>query len=233
LISLAGIRARVRTRFPRLAASYRELKEAVRMIRYGRRHLADTFSTIYHQRLWGETETVSGPGSILATTKSVRTELPALLESIGARSLLDAPCGDFRWMSGTPIELDRYIGVDIVPDLIEANQRRYANSTRDFRVSDITRDPLPRVDVILSRDYFIHCSYAYIKASIANFRRSGSTYLLTTTYEQLRKNENVLTGSWRPLNLQLAPFKFPSPQKLIVEEGDLGRSLGLWRLADL
>jgi hypothetical protein len=163
----------------------------------------------------------------------VRTELPGLLESIGARSLLDAPCGDFRWMSETALPIESYVGIDVVADLIETNQRSYADPTREFHVSDITRDSLPCVDVILSRDYFIHCSYAYIKASIANFKRSGSTYLLTTTYEQLRRNENVLTGSWRPLNLRLAPFKFPPPQKLIVEEGELGRSLGLWRLADL
>lgn len=233
MTSLQAIHARLRTRFPRLAASYRDLKEAFRVVRYGRRHIADIFSTIYHQRLWGATETVSGPGSILATTTSVRSELPALLESIGARSLLDAPCGDFRWMSETALRLERYFGVDIVPNLINDNQKRYADPSRDFHVSDITRDPLPHVDVILSRDYFIHCSYAYIKASIRNFKRSGSTYLLTTTYEQLRQNENILTGSWRPLNLRLAPFKFPPPERLILEEGELGRSLGLWRLSDL
>jgi hypothetical protein len=136
-------------------------------------------------------------------------------------------------MSETRLRLDRYIGVDIVPELIEHNRLRYADPAREFRAADITRDPLPRVDVILSRDYFIHCSYAYIKRSLANFKRSGSTYLLTTTYPDVRRNSNVLTGSWRPLNLELAPVSFPEPGSLLAEEGEMGRSLGLWRLSDL
>ncbi len=203
------------------------------MLVYGRRHVADTFTTIHRKRLWGSTESVSGPGSLLAATAAVRSELPILLKSIGATSLLDAPCGDFAWMSKTPLQLERYIGVDIVAELIHDNRNRYGAPTREFMVGDVTRDELPRVDIILARDYFIHLSNAYIKASLANFRRTGSTYLLTTTYTEISRNQNVATGSWRPINLELSPFNFPPPQQLIREDGEFGRSLGLWRLTDL
>ncbi|HEX8999730.1 MAG TPA: class I SAM-dependent methyltransferase, partial [Blastocatellia bacterium] len=76
-------------------------------------------------------------------------------------------------------------------------------------------------------------------AALRNFKRSKSEYLLTTTFPKTEVNEDILTGEWRPLNLQRAPFNFPEPLRLInercTEEGDryADKSLGLWRLSDL
>jgi hypothetical protein len=63
--------------------------------------------------------------------------------------------------------------------------------------------------------------------------------LLTTTFTSTRANHDIVTGDWRPIMLQQAPYGFPEPVALINEgctEFD-GRypdkSLGLWRLADL
>ena len=63
-------------------------------------------------------ESLSGPGSCLFHTAEIRRRLPMLLQNLGVRVLIDAPCGDFHWMSHTELRLDRYIGVDLIPALI-------------------------------------------------------------------------------------------------------------------
>ncbi|HSE33387.1 MAG TPA: hypothetical protein VLA93_17580 [Pyrinomonadaceae bacterium] len=120
-----------------------------------------------------------------------------------------------------------------VPDLISRNQKLFEGERRRFAVRDITRDPPPQTDVILCRDCFIHISFARIRAAMSNFRKTGASYLLCTTHTTVRENIDCTDGSWRSLNLQLAAFKFPPPSKLIIEDAELGKCLGVWRLRDL
>ena len=198
----------------------------------------DIFTQIYHRNEWGDSESVSGPGSSIARTSVVRAKIAVLLEEFGVRSLLDAGCGDFNWMKEVKLDLNRYIGADVVPELILENRRKYGDATRSFLITDITRDKLPRVDVILSRDCLVHLSFDDIFAAIQNFKESGSTYLLTTTFASVDRNTEINTGAWRPLNLQLFPFDFPAPLKLIDEKRahqgvSVHKYLALWTLQEL
>jgi hypothetical protein len=204
-----------------------------------RGYMESTFAPFFTENLWGDDESVSGPGSNLWRTAMLRSELPDLIKEIGARTLLDAPCGDFNWMKATALDVEQYIGADIISDLITRNQKLYANDRTQFLVLDLTRDKLPRVDVILSRDCLIHFSYRHIAAAIRNFKRSGSTYLLTNTYPRWQKNTNIHTGAFRHLNLMLPPFNFPPPLKHLDDRHPhedaqfFGKILGLWKLSDL
>ena len=194
------------------------------------------FRRIYRMNLWRGSDSRSGPGSSLEETAVVRGELPRILASVGARSLLDIPCGDFFWMREVPLDLDRYIGADLVSGLVEDNNRLYGNEVRRFVRLDIRTDPLPKVDVVLCRDCLDHLAFTDIRASLDNVARSGAQYLLATTYPD-RTNEDIRTGDWRPLNLQAAPVGLPSPIELINERsrkpGYPDKSLGLWRVSDI
>jgi len=229
----------LKSTFPGGALAYGRVKDYSRDIFLGDRDAEAIFSEIYERNLWNDPESASGRGSTLQRTTVIRRELPSLLKDVGAESLLDAPCGDFNWMKETKLSLDRYIGADIVPEIVEANQRRYASSTLTFVELDIAAEELPAVDVILCRDCLVHFSFEDAMNTIRNFKRSKSEYLLTTTFTATETNEDILTGEWRPLNLQLPPFNFPEPLRLINEHctEDGGRhsdkSLGLWRLKDL
>jgi hypothetical protein len=215
------------------------LKTFVQSILTPRKYMESTFTPFYTDNLWGDSESRSGPGSNHTRTTKLRRELPILLEDIGARTLLDAPCGDFNWMKDTNLSLDLYFGVDIIPDLIDRNRRLYGDVRTQFVLLDLTRDWLPRADVILCRDCFIHFSYRHIAAAMRNFKSTGSTYFLTNTYHEWQRNENISTGDFRYLNLLLPPFNFPPPLREIDEkypeeqEEFFGKTLGLWRLADL
>ena len=214
-------------------------KTFARRVLTPRRHMQSTFAPFYTENRWGDAESVSGPGSSLERTAKLRSELPALLEELSARSLLDAPCGDFNWMKDTALSLDEYVGVDIIPELIARNQSLYGDECTRFAVLDVTRDELPRVDVILCRDCFIHFSNRHIIAAIRNFKRSGSTYLLTNTYPGWTENQNIRTGDFRYVNLLTQPFNFPAPLRQIDEKLPddraqfFGKVLALWKLADL
>lgn len=215
----------------------------IERLRYGIRVLKSrltrrVFTRIYERKRWRAAEpTVSGAGSTVESTSDVRKNLPELLSRLGIRILLDLPCGDFHWMSKIDLVGIRYIGADIVAPLIEDNRRRYPR--REFIVADISRTKLPLADLLLSRDCLVHLSFRDALRAIDNIRGSGATYLLTTTFPDVRVNEDILTGEWRPLNLQHAPFNFPRPVEVLSDRyaGDGGRwtdkSLGLWRISDL
>lgn len=190
-----------------LLSGYRWLRRGLR----DRRPTAAPFAEIYRGNKWGESESFSGSGSSMAETEAIRGYLPALLARLRVRTLLDIPCGDFHWMRTLDLDLDRYIGADIVPELVAGLQQRYASDRRSFRVLDATTDELPVVDCIMSRHCLIHLSNRRALAALQNFKRSGARWLLTTSYVDVERNEDIETGSFRPLNLQLAPFHVPSP----------------------
>jgi hypothetical protein len=198
------------------------------------------FERILQTNLWGAATSASGLGSETAATEAVREALPGLLQRLGARSLLDAPCGDAGWILDCVRDLD-YTGIDIVPSLIGVNSLRakHGEVTHRFLVADITRDALPRSDLILCRDCLVHLSFDNIHRAIARFRESGSRWLLTTTFPEWEVNTDCEDGDWRALNMERAPFGWPAPAELINErcdEGDGGwrdKSLGLWPIAEL
>lgn len=174
------------------------------------------FTRVYEQYEWGTGESRSGPGSTRARGADFRSDLVDLLSRFNVSSILDAPCGDFNWMRDL-ITAQRisYVGVDIVEDLIATNRQRFSSASCRFECGDLTRDPLPKADLIFCRDCLVHLSDADIRAAINNFKQSGSRYLLTTSFVDVQINVDVRTGGFRALNLQAAPFAFPDPLAFI------------------
>ncbi len=163
-----------------------------------------------------------------------------MFRELNIHSMLDLPCGDFNWMRQADLNGIDYLGADIVDALIQRNQANYGHLPKvRFEVLDLLDDPLPRMDLVLVRDCLVHFSNQNIQQALENIKRSGSTYLLTTTFTQLLRNKDIITGEWRPVNLQLEPFLLPPPVLLIAEHLDTpdkilqSKALGLWRVADL
>ena len=200
---------------------------------------AEVFQQIAATNYWKGEQSVSGTGSDPRQTAVIRVEIPRLLARYAVRSMLDAPCGDFAWLRDVALPVDRFVGADIVPAFVERLQGEFANAQRSFQVADLVSDALPRVELILCRDCLVHLPYADITRAVENFRASGATWLLTTTFPGRAGNRDITVGRWRPLDLQSAPFHWPAPTDVILEqctenEGRYAdKSLALWRLADL
>lgn len=198
----------------------------------------EVFADIYARDLWrlgGESR--SGPGGRREHTRRLRLELPSLLSRLGIRSLVDVGCGDFNWMRETELGVDLYIGVDVVFDIVLANRLRYGGPRRRFLLRDLTRDPLPRADLVLCRDVLIHFPDDDLVTALNAIIASGARYLLASTFIDREENKPISLGDWRPVNLQLPPLSLRPPVDALVETpweaGYDDKRLGLWDLREL
>jgi len=225
-------------RVPGLRRVYHSVRDAY--VAYKLRHSTteEVFTDIYAHNRWGGTASASGTGSHLDQTSVLREALPTLFRELGVVSVLDIPCGDFHWMRTVNLNGMNYIGGDIVRALVRRNKEHYSRPRTEFRQINLLEDPLPQVGIILCRDCLVHLSFSDIIRALRNMCASGSEYLLTTTFCGPRKNLDILTGDWRPLNLECPPFGFPPPLRLINEgctEKDgayQDKALGLWCLIE-
>jgi hypothetical protein len=199
----------------------------------------EAFRHAWEANLWSGADSRSGPGSGPDQTAVLRQALPALWRKLGIASLLDLPCGDWTWMADVDLTGLRYIGGDLLEEVIEQNRRRHRGPDREFVRLDLTSSLLPPADLLLCRDCLVHLSFEDLGRALANIRRSSIGYLLTTTFPGEPANQDIVTGDWRPLNLLRPPFSFPAPLDLLNEGcteagGRFGdKSLGLWAIPAL
>src|SRR5579871_6108869 len=141
-----------------------------------------TFTRIFHRNEWGSEASVSGPGSDLDQTAVLRERLPDLLRSLHVRTMVDVPCGDFGWMHLVDLPVESYIGLDVVPQIVRRCADLYGEDGVEFRVADIVKRRPPKVDLVFCRDLLVHLSDRDVRKALRNIIRSGSRWLLTTTF---------------------------------------------------
>ncbi len=212
IFELIGLRMHVRKFRARMAGrTYIDLAEPP----------AEIFKSIYSTNYWGSDESRSGTGSTLDATNALRAELKRIFAELKVQTILDAACGDFAWMREMKFQDSTisYTGVDIVSELIAANNERYGARNIHFEVRNLIDDPLPAADLVICRDCLVHLSNEHIKKALLNIAKSGSRYLLTTSFRLTGKNRDIPTGDWRPINLLLPPFEVGAPVTVFAEQG--------------
>lgn len=187
------------------------------------------FIRIYETGAWVHSDSQqarSGIGSELMSTESIRSRLPVLLQRLACKTMIDVGCGDWNWMQTvtTPCE---YLGIDIVPSVIQDN-RRFERPGVRFEVADAIADPLPECDLILCREMLFHLSFEDGLRALQNMRKS-SKWLCLTTDTCIWFNSQIDTGDFRVINLQMPPYSLPKPLELIPDDAVItGRNIGLW-----
>ena len=218
---------------------YRKLSDKYSAYRLKAKGTEDVFTDIYKQNYWQGKESVSGTGSDKDQVRFITDKLPRLFQAIGAKTVLDLPCGDFLWMNEVDLEGVDYIGGDIVKELIADNTVKFSRENVRFDHINLLEDRLPEADVVIVRDCLVHFSYNDIFKALRNICDSNIKYLLATTFTNERGNRDIATGQWRPLNLERAPINLPKPPQAINEgctEGNglfADKSLGLWKVDDI
>lgn len=198
----------------------------------------DIFSNYYKDNFWNGKESKSGPGSDYENTQYLITELSAFLNEYDIKSVLDIPCGDFNWMKRVNLKNVYYTGGDIVDSVITQNQKKYKRTNVKFKVLDVVNSTLPKSDLVLVRDCFVHLTNENIQKALINIKDSGSKYFLSTTFtwRHMDVNRKIKTGGWRRINLEKEPFNLPKPIEYIVEghpSVHRDKSLGLWLIEDI
>jgi len=194
----------------------------------------DRFREAYESCAWvaGDGQLfLSGQGSEAWAARAIADELPALLAGLGCRTLLDVGCGDWNWMQEVRLPC-ACIGIDIVPEVIEAD-RRHERADVAFATGDAIQGPLPAADVVLCREVLFHLSFRDGLAALANIRASAG-WLLATSDTEIWFTTDIATGDYRRINLERAPYRLPRPRAVIPDDRVCrGRVLALWATADL
>jgi len=206
--------------------------------------MKEIFTKIYKDNTWMSQESVSGQGSELRTTIEIRDCLPRLFNRYHIRRVLDLGCGDFNWMYRVAVHLEKYLGVDVVEEIILKNQQKYSTNKIQFTCLDITKfDSYNDYDVIIVRDVLVHFSFLDIWAVLDRVFKSDSKYFLTTNFLAETVNRDIPTGLWRRLNFVLKPFGFPPPLETIVSYSEpykdmngnlcMDKTLSMWDIRQL
>lgn len=209
------------------------------VLRYSKLGNKAVFSRIYEQNLWADSESRSGHGSTYEFTGALRNELPEILERLAVRTFIDAPCGDFNWMRHVKLPPDcKYIGIDVVPQIVATNQVKFGDTEHQFLCRDITSERVPFGDLIFCRDCLFHLSYADIRGFLVNFIESNSRYLMTTTHKNPDgfPNKDISSGAFRRIDLFRAPFNFGKAVVYRVEDHNpMGpeREMCVWMREDV
>ncbi len=172
------------------------------------------FRMIYFFNLFGESESKSGPGSGASQTREIVASLPSLFERYRIESVLDVPCGDVNWIQALFPYIQKYIGADIVSEIIDSNRLKFPNN--DFLELDARKDSIKKYDLILCRDLLVHLSNSDAQSVLNQFKNSGSKYLLVTSFTETKINTD-LKGIWRPINLALPPYNLANIIEILNE----------------
>lgn len=174
---------------------------------------------IYELNLWGTNgeDFYSGEGSHAAEIVKpyVETVKDFLTSFEKPLIVCDLGCGDFNVGKQLVQFTQKYVAVDIVPELIERNQQQFSTEKVIFICLDIANDELPKGDCALVRQVLQHLS----NAEIVRIVEKLYTYQYVILTEHLPQgtfvpNTDIISGQGIRLkkhsgiNLQAAPFNF-------------------------
>jgi len=183
----------------------------------------DAMVQIYEQKLWGSngSEFYSGEGSHQKEiTEPYTTTLIYFLRSFKKPlKICDLGCGDFNIGKQLVAYAKKYFAIDIVPDLIAYNKRKFQIKNLEFLCLDIAKDNFPQGDCAILRQVLQHLSNTQIQKivpKLANFK-----YLIITEHlpnGSFKPNKDIISGQGIRLKKQSGVNLLAAPFYLKVKE---------------
>jgi trans-aconitate methyltransferase len=167
----------------------------------------ETFSKIYAQDIWNGG---SGPGSTPEATVPYRELIQKHINSSHVSKVVDLGCGDWQFSQFLDWSNVKYLGVDIVENVIQENRRRFEAKNIEFIKSDLVDFIPSECDLIISKDVLQHLSNSSIKKIFKNLRGTKAQIIVTNDVilDSTLRNSDTRDGGYRPLDLSLPPFQF-------------------------
>lgn len=204
----------------------------------GARIVAQSQSYVERREAWRRGESsgthtaVSGPGSRVELTLPFREFLLGWLRDRRVRSLVEASSGHWPtgWQAATSWPPLTYVGLDILPSIIDDNNEFVArNGSRGlqsvrFATANMIEEALPLADVLLTKDTLIHWpSWAITRFLRRNVMVCPPRYEhILFVHDDARGHNAELQdfAGFRPLDLGAAPFHLPTER--LFEWGPAG-----------
>lgn len=162
------------------------------------------FDNIYTTNSWGFG---SGHGSLPSVTRVYRRFIEEFIINNSIGSVVDLGCGDWQFSKLIDWSNVRYLGLDIVPSIINTNQQKFGSKNVKFKLLSKPNDEIPKADLLLVKDVLQHLPnrnvHSFIKNTLPNYK-----YSLITNCSKPRNttNTNIKTGGFRPISLGAEPF---------------------------
>jgi SAM-dependent methyltransferase len=134
--------------------------------------------------------------------------LERFLKDNSVRSVTDFGCGDWQFSQFIDWSGVDYVGFDVVPNIVEANTRRFASEGLTFKVFEKTAD-LPGGDLLLAKEVFQHLPNNLISEYLATIRKRYKMALITNAIEPGDFNSDITAGGGRPVCINKPPFLVP------------------------
>lgn len=198
----------------------------------------DKFRFIYKNRYWDnnkEGASLSGSGSSIGASQNLSRELSVFINKNNIASILDVPCGDWKWMSKLNLDKISYVGGDIVQEIINDNSKKYPFKNIAFIKLNLMTDNLIASDLIIVRDLLVHLKNNDIYRCLINIKNHDFKYIGLTHYPATLENKETKFGDrWRALNLLIKPFGLNKPDFILSDNSednsvDEGRTLAIWK----
>ena len=180
------------------------------------------FTSIYKSNHWVQNGnslprkfvSVSGHGSNIGTDqyKQLINNFTNLIEKYQINSILDMPCGDFLWIKEVVKNKNiKYLGIDIVEELIKNNNLKFKDEKINFQSFDIINfNTNKEFDLVVIRDLFLHIKNSDITKIINNLKSMNIKYIALNSYDN-EENIDVTIGHHRKINLLINPFNLKEP----------------------
>src|SRR5688572_20116615 len=174
---------------------------------------SDVFGRIYKDHRWGGTSK-SGPGSDPELLQVYLQCVRSVLGRTDIASVVDVGCGD--WATSKMIDWGTrtYTGIDVVPELVDELNSRFARDNVTFACRNFITDGLPRADLCIIKDVLQHLSSAAVYRFLDTMKTQFRFALITNDISHearvgwrwwrthaLPCNGDIPNGGYRPLRL--------------------------------
>ena len=187
------------------------------------------FSRIYSANTWDK-RIRSGPGSAAHLNRPYVDLLQKFIREQNARSVVDMGCGDWSFSRLIDWSGVDYLGVDVVPALIEHLNRAYGRPGVRFVHGDLLTYDLPEADLAVSKDVLQHWPNGAILTFLSRLHRfkyailTNDHKVVCRSWRRLWRAEEIFSpnseteaGGYRPVRLREAPFNLPATQLAVIK----------------
>lgn len=168
------------------------------------------FGDIYRESLWGvcpDGLSSSGPGSTLEQGWPFIQYLQSFLnEHNDVKTVVDLGCGD--WVLAREIDWGsrNYIGIEVVPELVDRNQAAFGSDKVRFVHLDAGYDTMPAGDLLICKDVLMHLPNAIVAQILEKSKKYKYCIFVNDFNSADTRNIDVHTSGFRFLDLTKKPF---------------------------